>query len=160
MNFRQQEGVSEELQGLEASMSNDQETAAQGRNHETSSSGISRKLDSKRRKSYVSYNLYVVAEPPTAAYSSASCNLDKRVTIHGHHPDETSKIGRQVAGKLIFLPDSMEELLKVAAKSNGSYNCLCAEKTFGVEARRVLAADGAEIEEICTIRDNDHLFIC
>ncbi|RZR93866.1 hypothetical protein BHM03_00022450 [Ensete ventricosum] len=155
-----EEGISEELQGLEASMSNDQETAAQGRNHETSSSGISRKLDSKRRKSYVSYNLYVVAEPPTAAYSSASCNLDKRVTIHGHHPDETSKIGRQVAGKLIFLPDSMEELLKVAAKSNGSYNCLCAEKTFGVEARRVLAADGAEIEEICTIRDNDHLFIC
>ncbi|KAJ8512635.1 hypothetical protein OPV22_003069 [Ensete ventricosum] len=111
-----EEGISEELQGLEASMSNDQETAAQ--------------------------------EPPTAAYSSASCNLDKRVTIHGHHPDETSKIGRQVAGKLIFLPDSMEELLKVA------------EKTFGVEARRVLAADGAEIEEICTIRDNDHLFIC
>ncbi|XP_064947913.1 potassium channel KAT4-like isoform X3 [Musa acuminata AAA Group] len=111
-----EEGISEELQNLEASMSNDQETAAQ--------------------------------EPLTAAYSSYSCDLDKRVTIHGHHPDETSKIGRHAAGKLIFLPDSMEELLKLA------------EKTFGMEARRVLAPDGAEIEEICTIRDNDHLFIC
>ncbi|XP_064947912.1 potassium channel KAT4-like isoform X2 [Musa acuminata AAA Group] len=77
-----EEGISEELQNLEASMSNDQETAAQ--------------------------------EPLTAAYSSYSCDLDKRVTIHGHHPDETSKIGRHAAGKLIFLPDSMEELLKLA----------------------------------------------
>ncbi|CAL9087639.1 unnamed protein product [Musa textilis] len=112
-----EERISEELQHLEASMSNDQETAAQ--------------------------------EPPPAGYSSTSCDLDKRVTIHGHHPDEASKIGRHAAGKLIFLPDSMEELLQLA------------EKTFGMEARRrVLAADGAEIEDICTIRDNDHLFIC
>ncbi|WOK98620.1 hypothetical protein Cni_G07332 [Canna indica] len=84
-----------------------------------------------------------------APQAAASCDLAKRVTIHGHHPDVPNEAERlHVAGKLIFLPDSMEELLKLA------------EKFFGIEASRVLTAAGAEIEEICTIRDNDHLFIC
>ncbi|CAL9044260.1 unnamed protein product [Musa banksii] len=89
-----------------------------------------------------------VEGPPAAAMGPASCDLAKRVTIHGHHPDATNKPERHAAGKLIILPDSMEELLKLA------------ERTFEIAATRVVAADGAEIEEICTIREDDHLFIC
>ncbi|XP_074575873.1 potassium channel KAT4-like [Curcuma longa] len=72
----------------------------------------------------------------------------KRVTIHGHHPDTSKREETVCAGKLIFLPDSIRKLLEVA------------ERSFGMQASKVLSADGAEIDEICTIRDDDHLFIC
>ncbi|KAG6507506.1 hypothetical protein ZIOFF_032855 [Zingiber officinale] len=72
----------------------------------------------------------------------------KRVTIHGHHPDTSKREETVLAGKLIFLPDSIKKLLEVA------------ERSFGMQASKVLSADGAEIDEICAIRDDDHLFIC
>ncbi|KAG6489832.1 hypothetical protein ZIOFF_051112 [Zingiber officinale] len=82
------------------------------------------------------------------AYTPTSSELAKRVTIHGYRPGSTEKEDTIIAGKLIFLPDSMEELLRLA------------ESSFGMQRSKVLSADGAEIDEICTIRDDDHLFIC
>ncbi|RWV89018.1 hypothetical protein GW17_00048855 [Ensete ventricosum] len=69
-----------------------------------------------RKAKYQNLNerCFTLAGPPAAALGPASCDLAKRVTVHGHHPDATNKPERHAAGKLIFLPDSMEELLKLA----------------------------------------------
>ncbi|XP_074575563.1 LOW QUALITY PROTEIN: potassium channel KAT4-like [Curcuma longa] len=79
---------------------------------------------------------------------TSSTELAKRVTIHGYRPGLTEKGETSITGKLVFLPDSMEELLSLA------------ESSFGMQKEKVFSADGAEIDEICTIRDDDHLFIC
>ncbi|CAL8996714.1 unnamed protein product [Prunus brigantina] len=65
-----------------------------------------------------------------------------RVIIHGHHPDEGD-----TNGKLIHLPQSMEDLLRLA------------EKKLGKRASTVVMADGSQVEELDALRDNDHLFI-
>ncbi|XP_057866867.1 potassium channel KAT3 isoform X2 [Cryptomeria japonica] len=70
----------------------------------------------------------------------------KRVTIHLSHPStQKSDILRR---KLIALPPSLEELLQVAGQ------------TFGYRAAIVLSQDGAEIDDINVIRDNEHLYFC
>ncbi|KAJ4826597.1 RAC-alpha serine/threonine-protein kinase [Turnera subulata] len=51
----------------------------------------------------------------------------------------------EVAGKLILVPKSFEELLEIGAKK------------FGFTATKILTKDGAEIEDIDLIRDGDHL---
>lgn len=51
----------------------------------------------------------------------------------------------EVAGKLVLLPDSFNELLGIGAKK------------FGVFPAKVVCKDGAEIEDIEVIRDGDHL---
>lgn len=38
-------------------------------------------------------------------------------------------------------------------------NVIAGDK-FGKAARRVLTADGAEVEDIRALRDGDHLFLC
>ncbi|KAM0973815.1 potassium channel KAT3-like [Malus sylvestris] len=68
--------------------------------------------------------------------------IPMRVIIHGHHPDEGD-----TNGKLIHLPKSMEELLKLA------------EKKFGKRGSTVVMADGSQVEELNALRDNDRLFI-
>ncbi|CAB4266628.1 unnamed protein product [Prunus armeniaca] len=65
-----------------------------------------------------------------------------RVIIHGHHPDEGD-----TNGKLIHLPESMEDLLRLA------------EKKLGKRGSTVVMADGSQVEELDALRDNDHLFI-
>ncbi|XP_020277279.1 potassium channel KAT3-like isoform X1 [Asparagus officinalis] len=85
---------------------------------------------------------------PETIGGQVSSNLAKRVVIHGHHPHEDNKIEGSVSGKLISLPDSLEDLLEVA------------EREFNKASRRIFTKDGAQVEEIRTIRDNDHLFIC
>ncbi|KAJ6794613.1 potassium channel KAT3-like [Iris pallida] len=83
----------------------------------------------------------------TTPISSSCCsNIPKRVVIHRHHPDETDRRGH-ISGKLIYLPDSIEELLELA------------EKKFGKAMHKVFTLDGAEVEELCTLRDNDHLLV-
>nr|CAB3503171.1 unnamed protein product [Digitaria exilis] len=52
------------------------------------------------------------------------------------------------AGKLVCLPGSMKELMKVG------------EAKFGKAVTKVLTVDGAEVEEIDVLRDGDHLFLC
>ncbi|KAL2252127.1 UNVERIFIED_CONTAM: Potassium channel KAT2 [Sesamum indicum] len=70
----------------------------------------------------------------------------KRVTIHMNFqkPNDTRK---QLA-KLIILPDSLEELLKIAGQKFGDDN-----------PTKVLNAENAEIDDLSVIRDGDHLFL-
>ncbi|KAJ0985595.1 hypothetical protein J5N97_003951 [Dioscorea zingiberensis] len=72
--------------------------------------------------------------PSPASYSSS---LHKRVIIHGQG---------QSSGKLVHLPASFGDLLNLA------------ETMFGKPATKIFTADGAEVEELETLRDDDHLF--
>ncbi|KAF8021091.1 hypothetical protein BT93_G1500 [Corymbia citriodora subsp. variegata] len=71
----------------------------------------------------------------------------KRVTIHMQVARDASSSLRQPA-KLIVLPDSIEDLLKVAGEK------------FGCDLRtaKLVNAENAEIDDIEVIRDHDHLF--
>ncbi|WVZ69063.1 hypothetical protein U9M48_017913 [Paspalum notatum var. saurae] len=72
-----------------------------------------------------------------------------RVVIHDRFPgDGTDKTRSCAAGKLVFLPDSLQELMKVA------------EAKLGNAARRVLTVDGAEVDDVAVLRDGDHLVLC
>ncbi|XP_050231467.1 potassium channel KAT1-like isoform X2 [Mercurialis annua] len=69
----------------------------------------------------------------------------KRVTIYMHcHSNSLQKRN----GKLIILPDSLEELLRIGGEKFGDY-----------KFTRVINAENAEIDDICVIRDGDHLFL-
>nr|GLL38144.1 potassium channel KAT3-like isoform X1 [Ipomoea trifida] len=70
-----------------------------------------------------------------------------RVIIHGHHPNN-DELKDESRGKLIHLPNSIEELLSIA------------ENRFGKRGSKVLMANGSEVEDIGAIRENDHLYIC
>ncbi|XP_031104186.1 potassium channel KAT3-like [Ipomoea triloba] len=70
-----------------------------------------------------------------------------RVIIHGHHPND-DELKDESRGKLIHLPNSIEELLSIA------------ENRFGKRGSKVLTGNGSEVEDIGAIRENDHLYIC
>ena len=53
----------------------------------------------------------------------------------------------EALGRLILLPDSLQELLDIGAQK------------FGVSPTKVLTKDGALIEDIVLIRDGDHLIL-
>ncbi|XP_010254156.1 PREDICTED: potassium channel KAT3-like isoform X2 [Nelumbo nucifera] len=76
-----------------------------------------------------------------------SSSLPMRLIIYGFHPDEANKEGTSKMGKLIHMPDSMEELLSLA------------EKKCGKRGTKVLMDDGSEVEDLRALRDNDHLYI-
>ncbi|KAL4318489.1 hypothetical protein GQ457_18G002660 [Hibiscus cannabinus] len=69
-----------------------------------------------------------------------------RVIIYGYHPSEET-MSNDGLGKLINLPDSIEDLFSLA------------EKKLGKRGSTILMADGSEVEELNALRDNDHLFI-
>lgn len=69
-----------------------------------------------------------------------------RVVIHKHHPNRQN-LPFIEPGKLVGLPGSMEELLRVAGMK------------FGFHPIKVLSKDGIEITDVHAIRDNDHLFL-
>ncbi|MED6180044.1 hypothetical protein PIB30_006532 [Stylosanthes scabra] len=69
-----------------------------------------------------------------------------RVIIHGHHLNE-KEMGKGEMKKLILLPSSIEDLLRIA------------EKKFGKRGSKILMADGSEVEEINVLRDHDELYI-
>ncbi|WJX22623.1 hypothetical protein P8452_11911 [Trifolium repens] len=69
----------------------------------------------------------------------------KRVTIHSLSEWRSSSHGQH--GKLIILPDSLEELLKIAGEKFGGFN-----------PTKVINKENAEIDDIDVIRDGDHLF--
>lgn len=73
-------------------------------------------------------------------------SINQRVTIHMHFQNE-SVPERQLA-KLIILPDSIDELLRVASEKFGGY-----------KPTKVVSAENAEIEDISVVRDGDHLFL-
>lgn len=53
----------------------------------------------------------------------------------------------EVAGKLVLLPDSLQELLDIGAKK------------FGFLPNKVLTKEGSQVEDIEIIRDGDHLVL-
>ncbi|KAE8687645.1 Potassium channel AKT1 [Hibiscus syriacus] len=69
-----------------------------------------------------------------------------RVIIYGYHPSEETMCSDRL-GKLINLPDSIEDLFSLA------------EKKLGKRGSTILMADGSEVEELNALRENDHLFI-
>ncbi|KAL2327098.1 hypothetical protein Fmac_020525 [Flemingia macrophylla] len=90
----------------------------------------------------------------TKTYSSTSNHraereverfFKKRVTIHFLSKHRTTL--QEQHGKLIILPDTLEELLYIAG-----------EKFGGSKPTRVITTDNAEIDDISVIRDGDHLF--
>ncbi|KAJ9135877.1 hypothetical protein P3X46_033003 [Hevea brasiliensis] len=70
----------------------------------------------------------------------------KRVTIHMQFHNKSTL--QRPLGKLIILPDSIEELLRIGGEKFGDY-----------KFARVINAENAEIDDICVIRDGDHLFL-
>lgn len=53
----------------------------------------------------------------------------------------------EVAGKIVALPNSLQELLDIGFKK------------FGCTASKILTKEGAAIEEIELLRDGDHLVL-
>ncbi|WOK98634.1 hypothetical protein Cni_G07346 [Canna indica] len=51
------------------------------------------------------------------------------------------------AGKVVLLPDSLQELLEIGSKR------------FGLAAAKLLTMEGAEIDDVTLIRDGDHLLL-
>ncbi|XAR59332.1 hypothetical protein NMG60_11015129 [Bertholletia excelsa] len=86
-----------------------------------------------------------------SSYSSSliegeTSKLVKRVTIHMKF-HEKSKSEKQLP-KLIILPDTREELFKIAGEK------------FGISSlSKVVNAENAEIDELSVVRDGDHLFL-
>uniref|UniRef100_A0A7N0VGL3 Potassium channel n=1 Tax=Kalanchoe fedtschenkoi TaxID=63787 RepID=A0A7N0VGL3_KALFE len=84
--------------------------------------------------------------------SSAGCGGQdatkcKQMRVSIHRQLQSNCTQQKVAGKLILLPDSMEELLKVAGKKFG-----------GLVFTKVVTEENVEIDDIGVIRDGDSLF--
>ncbi|KAL9224381.1 hypothetical protein vseg_000418 [Gypsophila vaccaria] len=76
--------------------------------------------------------------------SPISTFINSRVIIHDHLPSELTE---QRFGKLIVLPDSIDDLLMIAGK-----------KFRGRGFTKIINSDNAEVDDIEAIRDGDHLF--
>ncbi|KAE8673336.1 Potassium channel KAT1 [Hibiscus syriacus] len=83
---------------------------------------------------------------PHNYYKEVTITTKKRVTIHMQF--QSSSASSRQLGKLILLPDSIQELLRVAGEKFGCY-------TY----KKVVNAENAEIDDIDVIRDGDHLFL-
>ncbi|KAI5081093.1 hypothetical protein GOP47_0004276 [Adiantum capillus-veneris] len=81
----------------------------------------------------------------TESYNS-SYNYPKRVTIFKHPSSSSGQEGEKGVGNVIALPRSFEELIKVAGEK------------LNMKPETVFSSEGAEIEELEVIRDNDKLF--
>lgn len=53
----------------------------------------------------------------------------------------------EAGGKLVFLPESLAELIDIGAKK------------FGFRPTKLLTKEGAEVEDIELVRDGDHLVL-
>lgn len=80
-------------------------------------------------------------------YQDYSCikEANKRVTIHTYPHNTTGSTVQN--GKLIKLPGSLEELIKIGR-----------QKFPDIHPTKVVSKDYAEIDDIGVIRDGDHLF--
>ncbi|URE36802.1 Potassium channel [Musa troglodytarum] len=78
----------------------------------------------------------------------------KRVTIHMHSQKENP--ARQIVAKMINLPGTMEELLRIGE------SCLAkvaGEKFVGHHPTKVINKENEEIDDISIICDGDHLYL-
>ncbi|XP_058095323.1 potassium channel KAT3-like isoform X2 [Magnolia sinica] len=73
-------------------------------------------------------------------------STNKRVAIH-MHLQETNASWEQL-GKLIILPESLEELLRIGG-----------QKFVGRHPTKVVNGENAEIDDISVVKDGDHLFL-
>ncbi|XP_008225478.1 PREDICTED: potassium channel KAT1-like isoform X2 [Prunus mume] len=121
---------------------------------ETSESTRSCKGNSKRHEGTQFLHAHLRKEP-MKSYSATSSpardkegmrSINKRVTIHMHF--QNGSVSETQLAKLIILPDSMEELLRVASEKFGGY-----------KLTKVINAENAEIDDISVVRDGDHLFL-
>ncbi|KDP37966.1 hypothetical protein JCGZ_04609 [Jatropha curcas] len=100
------------------------------------------------------FNFHSKTVPTTSSSCVYSYSYDreakkltkKRVTIHMQIHNKSTF--QRPHGKLIILPDSIEELLKIGGEKFGGY------KFTGV-----INAENAEVDDIRVIRDGDHLFL-
>ncbi|KAK1287132.1 Potassium channel AKT2 [Acorus calamus] len=76
-----------------------------------------------------------------------TCGVVPRVSVYKGHPSQQRFSSEP--GKLMRLPSSMEELKNIAGRK------------FGVDMRETIVVndEGAEIDSIQVIRDNDKLFL-
>ncbi|XP_044496295.1 potassium channel KAT1-like isoform X2 [Mangifera indica] len=98
-------------------------------------------------------NSHLKREPIHFDSCISSCPSDKviklnkkRVTIHMQC--QRTSTSQKWPGKLIVLPDSIDELLRIAGEKFGGY-----------KFTKVFDAENAEIDDTCVIRDGDHLFL-
>ncbi|KAL4570211.1 hypothetical protein LXL04_025862 [Taraxacum kok-saghyz] len=96
-------------------------------------------LDESRNHEASSYEQEDILGTPSRTFGS-------RVIIHGHHPDDQTK-NKGKTGKIVRLPESVEELLKLA------------EVKLGKRGKIILMENGSQVEDVDALRDNDHLFI-
>ncbi|CAH8360731.1 unnamed protein product [Eruca vesicaria subsp. sativa] len=73
--------------------------------------------------------------------------VSKRVIIHGHPPNEDNNKNSDSNGRLVILPDSLPLLFDLA------------EKKLGKRGSTILMANGAHVEQLDALRENDHLYI-
>ncbi|KAH9327021.1 hypothetical protein KI387_007199, partial [Taxus chinensis] len=92
--------------------------------------------------------------PINGVWKKPKVSLPKRVTIHNYHPKLIHEPGRlQYAagriGKLILLPNTVDELLAMAGSKFGT-----------AKGNRVMDEEGSEIDDLDVVRDDDRLFVC
>ncbi|KAJ4866077.1 Potassium channel KAT3 [Raphanus sativus] len=73
--------------------------------------------------------------------------VPKRVIIHGHPPNQDNNKNGDSSGRLIILPDSLPLLFDIA------------EKKLGKRGSTIVMVDGAHIEQLDALREDDHLYI-
>ncbi|XP_010432685.1 PREDICTED: potassium channel KAT3 [Camelina sativa] len=76
-----------------------------------------------------------------------SKGVPKRVIIHGQPPNQDNNNNGDSSGRLIILPDSIQLLFDLA------------EKKLGKRGSTIAMANGAHVEQIDALRENDHLYI-
>ncbi|EPS62875.1 hypothetical protein M569_11912, partial [Genlisea aurea] len=90
-------------------------------------------------------NKYIIENHQSITTPTMKNVLPTRVILHGNHPHVKEK--EKNGGKLVHLPDSVEGLLALA------------EEKLGKRGSRVIMYDGSQVEDLCGLRDNDHLYI-
>ncbi|KAK7384745.1 hypothetical protein VNO78_30446 [Psophocarpus tetragonolobus] len=97
----------------------------------------------------LNFNIAFISDKKDFSIASQNSNTSKeelaardtiRVTVNCPEKGEHAK-------KLLFLPNSLEELLRIGAEK------------FGFSPTKILTKEGAEIEDILVIRDGDHLIL-
>ncbi|KAL3616900.1 hypothetical protein CASFOL_039294 [Castilleja foliolosa] len=116
--------------------------------HENETNGLTTNYATNHYKRHANVSSSGCKCPSGVAAEQSGCkcpssvavqSVKKRVTIH-------MKFQKQLA-KLVILPDSLDELLKIAGQKFGDDSLTS-----------VVNAENAEIDDISVVRDGDHLF--
>ncbi|KAG9448016.1 hypothetical protein H6P81_014144 [Aristolochia fimbriata] len=111
--------------------------------------GQTNERDQKRTPEEFSYSLSAkdASQPSSNCQrgfleSKSLASTNKRVTIY------LKSASQAQLGKLIILPESLEELLRIGAKKFGVHRLV-----------KVVNGENAEVDDIGVVRDGDHLFL-